>query len=58
MTSAWSRGVQFLGVVALGIAGAAAGCGGGGHGLRGRRSRSGAVSFDVLSTEAAHAPVQ
>jgi hypothetical protein len=32
MTSAWSRGVQFLGVVALGIAGAAAGCGGGGHG--------------------------
>src|SRR5256885_4841776 len=29
-----------------------------GHGVRGKRSRSGAVSFDVLSTEAAHAPVQ
>src|ERR1700757_4677071 len=29
-----------------------------GHGVRGRRSRSGAVSFDVLSMEAAHAPVQ
>jgi hypothetical protein len=29
-----------------------------GHGVRGRRSRSGAVSFDVLSTEVAHAPVQ
>ncbi len=29
-----------------------------GHGVRGRRSRSGAVSFDVLSTEAIHAPVQ
>ncbi len=29
-----------------------------GHGVRGRRSRSGAVSFDVLTTEAAHAPVQ
>jgi predicted phage-related endonuclease len=29
-----------------------------GHGVRGRRSKSGAVSFDVLSMEAAHAPVQ
>ena len=29
-----------------------------GHGVRGRRSKSGAVSFDVLETEAAHAPVQ
>jgi predicted phage-related endonuclease len=29
-----------------------------GHGVRGRRSRSGAVSFDVLATEAVHAPVQ
>jgi predicted phage-related endonuclease len=29
-----------------------------GHGVRGRRSRSGAVSFDVLSTDVAHAPVQ
>ena len=29
-----------------------------GHGVRARRSRSGAVSFDVLETEAAHAPVQ
>jgi hypothetical protein len=29
-----------------------------GHGVRGKCSRSGAVSFDVLSTEAAHAPVQ
>jgi predicted phage-related endonuclease len=29
-----------------------------GHGVRGRRSRSGAVSFDVLAMEAAHAPVQ
>jgi putative phage-type endonuclease len=34
-----------------------------GHGLRGKRSKSGAVSFDVLTpqpaaTEAAHAPVQ
>ena len=26
-----------------------------GHGVRGRRSKSGAVSFDVLETEAAHA---
>src|SRR3984893_6912755 len=29
-----------------------------GHGVRGKRSRSGAVSFDVLAREAAHAPVQ
>jgi predicted phage-related endonuclease len=29
-----------------------------GHGLRAKRSKSGAVSFDLLSVEAAHAPVQ
>jgi predicted phage-related endonuclease len=29
-----------------------------GHGVRARRSRSGAVSFDLLEMEAAHAPVQ
>ena len=29
-----------------------------GHGVRGRRSKSGAVSFDVLETESTHAPVQ
>jgi predicted phage-related endonuclease len=29
-----------------------------GHGVRGKRSKSGAVSFDVLSTEAPHAAVQ
>jgi predicted phage-related endonuclease len=29
-----------------------------GHGVRGKRSRSGAVSFDVLAMETAHAPVQ
>ena len=29
-----------------------------GHGIRAKRSKSGAVSFDVLETEAAHAPVQ
>src|SRR5262249_3681897 len=29
-----------------------------GHGVKARRSKSGAVSFDVLETEAAHAPVQ
>jgi predicted phage-related endonuclease len=29
-----------------------------GHGVRAKRSKSGAVSFDVLSVEAAHAPVQ
>jgi predicted phage-related endonuclease len=28
-----------------------------GHGIRARRSKNGAVSFDVLKTEAAHAPV-
>jgi predicted phage-related endonuclease len=29
-----------------------------GHGVRGRRSKSGAVSFDVLTMEAVHAPIQ
>src|SRR5262245_18714447 len=29
-----------------------------GHGVRAKRSKSGAVSFDVLTTEAAHAPVE
>jgi predicted phage-related endonuclease len=29
-----------------------------GHGVRGRRSKSGAVSFDVLATEGVHAPIQ
>jgi predicted phage-related endonuclease len=29
-----------------------------GHGVRGKRSKSGAVSFDVLTTEAIHTPVQ
>jgi YqaJ-like viral recombinase domain len=29
-----------------------------GHGLRGKRSKSGAVSFDLLETEATHAPVK
>jgi predicted phage-related endonuclease len=29
-----------------------------GHGVRGKRSKSGAVSFDVVTTEAGHAPVQ
>jgi hypothetical protein len=29
-----------------------------GHGVRAKRSRSGAVSFDVLETEATYAPVQ
>ena len=29
-----------------------------GHGVRGKRSKSGAVSFEVLSTEAGHAAVQ
>src|SRR6266849_89822 len=29
-----------------------------GHGIRARRSKNGAVSFDVLETETAHAPVQ
>jgi predicted phage-related endonuclease len=29
-----------------------------GHGIRARRSKSGAVSFDLLGTEGAHAPLQ
>jgi hypothetical protein len=29
-----------------------------GHGIRARRSRSGAVSLDLLETESGHAPVQ
>jgi predicted phage-related endonuclease len=29
-----------------------------GHGVRGKRSKSGAVSFDLIATEAAHAPVE
>jgi hypothetical protein len=29
-----------------------------GHGVRAKRSRSGAVSFDLLEVEASHAPVQ
>jgi hypothetical protein len=29
-----------------------------GHGVRAKRSKSGAVSFDVLETEATNAPVQ
>jgi YqaJ-like viral recombinase domain len=29
-----------------------------GHGVRARRSKSGAISFDVIETEAVHAPVQ
>jgi hypothetical protein len=29
-----------------------------GHGIRARRSKAGAISFDVLEPEAAHAPVQ
>ncbi len=29
-----------------------------GHGIRARRSKAGAISFDVLQSEAAHAPVQ
>ena len=29
-----------------------------GYGVRGKRSKSGAVSFDVLETEATHAPIQ
>jgi hypothetical protein len=28
-----------------------------GHGVRAKRSKSGAVSFDVLSVEADHAPI-
>lgn len=29
-----------------------------GHGLRAKRSKSGAISFDLLETEVAHAPIQ
>ena len=29
-----------------------------GHGVRGKRSKAGAVTFDVVETEATHAPVQ
>jgi hypothetical protein len=29
-----------------------------GHGVRAKRSRSGAVSFDLLNQEAAHPPLQ
>jgi hypothetical protein len=29
-----------------------------GHGLRAKRSKSGAISFDVMEVEAANAPVQ
>jgi hypothetical protein len=29
-----------------------------GHGVKAKRSKSGAVSFDVLDTEAVHEPVQ
>jgi len=29
-----------------------------GHGVRAKRSKAGAVSFDILTTEAVHAPVQ
>jgi len=29
-----------------------------GHGVKGKRSKSGAVSFDVLEMDATHAPVQ
>jgi predicted phage-related endonuclease len=29
-----------------------------GHGIRAKRSKSGAVSFDLLATEASHAPIQ
>jgi hypothetical protein len=29
-----------------------------GHGVRAKRSKSGAVSFDLLATEASHAPIQ
>ena len=29
-----------------------------GYGVRAKRSKSGAVSFDVLETEATHAPIQ
>jgi hypothetical protein len=29
-----------------------------GHGVRAKRSKSGAISFDLLETEATHAPIQ
>ena len=29
-----------------------------GHGIRARRSKAGAVSFDLLDVEGTHAPVQ
>ncbi len=29
-----------------------------GHGVKAKRSKSGAVSFDVLEMEATHAPIQ
>jgi hypothetical protein len=29
-----------------------------GHGIRGKRSKSGAVSFDLLDVEASHAAIQ
>ncbi len=29
-----------------------------GHGVKAKRSKSGAVSFDALETEATHAPIQ
>ena len=29
-----------------------------GHGIRAKRSKSGAISFDLLEMEASHAPVQ
>ena len=29
-----------------------------GHGIRAKRSKSGAISFDLIEVEAAHAPVQ
>jgi hypothetical protein len=29
-----------------------------GHGIRAKRSKSGAVSFDVLNMEGSHAPLQ
>jgi hypothetical protein len=29
-----------------------------GHGIRARRSKSGAISFDLLDVEASYAPVQ
>jgi hypothetical protein len=29
-----------------------------GHGVRGKRSKAGAVSFDLMDAEAVHAPVE